>query len=551
MATTITIDGTDISNQYRDFKIEVPLSPVDILPTATIVLTNQVSVTAGDSVIIDINGTTAFDGIALSGGKKSTGGGQRLKARHPVQELWRELSSVNLETPTDEEVLKTAVSNAGIVQSFTVDYAGSATTLKDDYTVTQRTTKSIFRDMMERTGRVFWVEPSANIIHVEQRGGRGLWKDLDTQTDEVRLEDFDSGSIDDVVNRQQVVGTAGVKVRGSALDSTSIDEYDVQAGQTVNVSYISTQDEADAMAEELLIPDPLASGKLLAGQNVGDVVSPLVNQTVDITADGLDVDETGLTIEKQTIEQGRATLQIGEGSGVKRSSLNRKSKSNKDITEPGSVYDTESLAELSVTETRIDDNAVSTPKLVAEAVIASKIAADTITANEIAADTLTAGEVDTLDLDTEQLVVGDNADVQIEFIVLDSNNTDVPVMQPTADKSGFFGVPGAQWKDVYTTNLFTNFDDDGRIGSSSNGWAEVWAYDYFDASTGSTINDGGDILAGLADGHGAPDHCIKCDDDGNELGTSISELSHTLMDICREQQRRIDDLEARVAALEE
>jgi len=144
---------------------------------------------------------------------------------------------------------------------------------------------------------------------------------------------------------------------------------------------------------------------------------------VDVTDDAKGVSETGLVIEKQTIEQGRATLEIGEGSGVNLASVNRKSKSVGDTTEPGSVYGNDRLGDASVDsdqlvntaviesklddlavtldkvapdaidETKITDGAVTTPKLFADAVVADKIASRTILADNIAVGTLTAVEM--------------------------------------------------------------------------------------------------------------------------------------------------------------
>jgi len=113
------------------------------------------------------------------------------------------------------------------------------------------------------------------------------------------------------------------------------------------------------------------------------------------------------------------------------------------------------------------------------------------------------------------------------------------------------GANGFPMQFGFFERLDPDSDNIGFVGTSTNSYAEIWAYDYYDASTGSTINDGGDPLVGLADGHGPPDHCIKCDDDGNEQGTDLAELSHSLMDICRAQQRRIEDLEGRVESLED
>jgi len=590
MATDITVGGTSIS--YRDFSIDIPLSPAGVAPTATIITNSSESISANDAVEITIDGTTRFSGVATSGGEIRSNGGVRLEAEHEAVKLFEEQVNISLSgTFTNRDVLDEALAQANIGGQFTLDYNTTGTTIGNDYDVENRTVKRVFQDMADRTSTVWWVNPAADEINVNTEGGRGIWETIDTETDKAVLQQFDSGGLESVRNDVTIVGTGAEQVTGTATDGTSISTYGRQS-ETINVSYITTTGEADAMASELLIPDPLASGKLLVGQNVGTVAAPLVNRTIDLTDDAKGVSATDLVIEKQTIEQGRATLTIGEGSGVNLASVNRKSKSAGDTTEPGSVYGSDrigdnsidsnqlvdsavieqKLDDLAVTlnkvdfdaidETKIQDDSISTPKLQAAAVVASKIASDTITANEIAAgtitaleiaaDTLTANQIDTLDLETNQLTLSDpGLDGVLEFQNEQINGVDtIEMLQTDAGGFGAIGTFGQPWDFVFSTRVRPDSDNVGFVGESSAAYSEVWAYDYFDAATDSTINDGGDVLAGLAEGHGPPDHCIKCDDDGTELGTDLSKLSHSLMDICRAQQRKIEDLEDRLSALE-
>jgi len=94
-------------------------------------------------------------------------------------------------------------------------------------------------------------------------------------------------------------------------------------------------------------------------------------------------------------------------------------------------------------------------------------------------------------------------------------------------------------------------DDTGTVGSSFDAFSIIYAYSYVDATDGSTIADGGSALEGLSSMSTVPEHCQECDDDGNTVGTRINDLSKWLFSVCREQQQRMEDLEERVAALEE
>lgn len=638
MATTITVGGTEIT--YRDFSITVPTSPVDIAPSASVTTEATESITANETLTITIDNTTVFEGKTRSGGTKTRLGGVDLEAAHAARDMFEETVSISLTTPTVENVLQAALNDADSGAAFTLDYAGATIILDNDYNVENRTVKRVFRDMMDRTAQLWWVDPAGSTIHVNTRGGGGLWRSIDTQADKATLRRFDEGNVDTVRNDVTVIGTGEEQVTGSATDSNSISEYGRRTGNSpYNVSYVTTQSEADALAQELLVTDPLPEGKLLVGSNVGDVTQPLANQTIDLTDPGKNVDESGLVIESQTIEQNRATLTVGAGSGVSIEEVNRSAKSDDDLTEPGSVYgndrlgddsvDTNQLVDaavieqkledaavataklennavingklddLSVSETKIQDDSISTPKLVAEAVTANEIEADTITAAqiaagtitaleiqadtltaaeiaagtitalEIAADTLTANEIDVLDLDAGELsVVDPNTNEGIQFDVSSFNGQTFLTIEPTLDEIGNLGsdtnkFAGAHIDEVEVNTLLESFaivcednvrpaaDNTGSVGLSTDAWADMYAYDYIDAGTGSPINDGGDPLAGLAEGRGPPDHAARTDDDGNAVGYSLSAMARSAWEVIRAQERYIEDLEGRMADLEE
>lgn len=603
MATTVTIGGTEVS--YSDFEIRIPVSEVGVAPTARLTITARESVSAGDTVTIAIDGTTKFDGIAESGGEIREQGGRRLEARHEAATLFGEQVTLTVANPTDEDVLQAALSNANSGAGFTLNYVGTATSLSDDYDVENRTVKRVFRDMMDRTSRVWWVDPAGNTITVAPKGNRGRWKDIDTQADRASLTKFDSGGVESVRNDVTVVGTGGEAVEGSAEDSTSISNFGRQS-ESVNVSYITTSTEASAMASELLIPNPLAEGELDVGANVGDVTVPLVNYTVDIADAGKGVDVDGLLIEQQTIRQGRATLKVGEGSGVSLASVNRQSKSNDDVTEPGSVYGNARLADDSVdspqlvdasvienklddlsvslskvqdgaiSETKVQDDSISTPKLQAGAVTAAKILADTITANEIAADTitaleiaantLTANEIDVLDLDAGELsVTGEGLTIQFDVDAGGQIEPDQMSIYPV-DASGVESTLGLdassnEWSFGFIRNVRPVTDQTGAVGSSTAAYDSMYAHNYVTASPDRLSVASVDEIRGT-DWYDNPPEAVR--ERARELGESdgaippgrdhvpveLSTMANWLLEAVKTQQEKIDDLEARIEALE-
>jgi len=108
MATDITIGGTSID--YRDFRIDLPLSPAGVAPTATVVTSTDASISANDTVEITIDGTTRFSGVASSGGEIQGGGGVRLEAEHEAVKLFEEQVNITLlGTFTNRDVLDEAL----------------------------------------------------------------------------------------------------------------------------------------------------------------------------------------------------------------------------------------------------------------------------------------------------------------------------------------------------------------------------------------------------------------------------------------------------------
>jgi hypothetical protein len=625
MTTTIEVDraGTWEAIDYDNFEIVVGVHETTIAPSARVQTQAREAIEANQPIRIDIDGTIRFEGTTESAGTVRPNGLVEISCEHDAASLFEDSVTFSLSgPPTDEAVLNEALANASEGGDFSVSYPGTAQTLNDSYEADNRSLKAVFRDMADRSNRVWWVDPAANVINVEPRGFRGTWNTLTASSDGIDIQSFDEGSVDTVRNAVTVISTRGEGVEATAEDATSIAEYGRRTGNSpYNIGYAATQAEAQAVANELLIPDPLAQARVVVPASVGGVDAPLANYTVDISDASKDVDGADLLVEEQTIRQGRATLRAGEGAGVDLASLNRKSKSRGDKTAAGAVINNARLADdsvdtdqlvntavieakladaavataklennavingklddLSVSETKIQDGSIATPKLQAEAVTANEIEADTITAAqiaagtitaleidadtitaaeiaagtitalEIAAGTITANEIDVLDLDAGELSVSDpDSDAAWEFRASSFGLLGGLTFVPTGNDPAFIGTGPNPVASIVATTVEPSGDDSGSVGSDSFAYDEMWAYDYFDAATGSSINDGGDPLRDLSKGTGPPEHAKARNDDGEVVGTSLSELAHSLMDICRAQQRRVEDLEDTVDDLE-
>lgn len=524
MATTIEVerDGTFEAIDYRSFQIEIVTSAIAPTPSATVVTTAREDLSANQALRITIDGTTAFEGVTNSPGTVQSTGSVELSVDHPGAALFSEQVDLSLSSPTSEAVLSAALTNAERGGDFTLDYAGTAVSLASDYEVTNRPVAQVFRDIMDRTSRVWWLEPGGTTIHVEPVGDRGTWQALDAQNDGVSVRSYEAGSVSTVRNDVTVTATADEAVSATATDSTSISEYG-RRSESINIGYAATQAEAQDYADELLIPDPLAQADLRVPQSVGDVVQPLANYQLDLTDASKGIDETNLVVEKQVLEQGRVRLRVGEGSGVSLQNVNRNSKSNDDETEPGTVYGNDrlgtdsvdsdqlvdtsvieskladlavsttklqnnavingKLSDLSVSETKIQDDSISTPKLVAEAVTASEIEADTITAAQIAAGTITALEIQSGTITAGEIEAGTITALEIAAGTLTANEIQTGTL--TADQidtldldteqlSVTSGGEGIEFGIDDTVTMRPIGDELAQLGESGNRFDAVW-----------------------------------------------------------------------------
>jgi len=661
---TVTVAGSAID--YGE--VELTRGTSDALPAPEATVTGAVGeFTAGDAVTIETDTETLFTG-QVARPRIRRGGRRDLTCEHDLAPLFEE--SVDVPPTTSvTTALESAVTNAST--SATVQFEGADVTLGEQYAADGRSVRRIFADLTERTGRV-WRVVDPDTIVVEPLGANGTIS-VDTATADAAVREFDPGDARTVINDVTVNGTGGERVVGTASDATSISEYGTRS-QTTNVNYIETQSEADAYADALLRPDPLASATVIVGARSLDVVSQQANATLTLTDPSRGIDGVELVVEEQTnTSGGSAVLKVGEGAASSLVTDNRKKRSIDDKFEgddlekiAGTLDDVEDGTDFGkILQTAIDngrhtlsaavgdldniddggtfarvregnvdsDNFVLLATSVGDlddiddgsqygrvlttgidagnivlaeavgdlddiedgssfgkveitnltpggAVFATgvelddsrdlgsitatdaaksrtvidggEILSDSITVDEIDANTITADEIDTLDLDTNQLTIGDpGTTASIEFEV------DGGVIRMIPDGSIAIGSQtlaysfGAFQTMNIQTATPTQGDDTGFIGSGGSAYSEMNAYDFIVQPGDTSIADGGNPLAGVAEGEGPPDTCERCDDEtGETKGYSVNQMTREAWDVIRAQQRRIEDLEARLAALE-
>lgn len=463
--TTVEVErsGTFEEIPFGDFSIETGTSDVRLAPEATITTSNNVDIQPDQPLRITIDGTIRFEGRTISGGSRRGDGRRRVQAEHDAFRIFNEAVSVS--GSTDAATILSDALAATSFGSFTLDYTGTSETLAETYAVDGRKVKQIFRDITDRTNRVFWVDAVDNTITVQPRGGRGEFASVTLPGDQASVQEYENGSVRSVENDITVVGTGEERVEGRATDQTSIDTYGRRSEQ-FNVSYVTTQAEAEDAAAELLTPEPLDSASVLLGPSIGtNPDQTLANFQLRVTDPSVGLDDDVFVIQSQKIEQGRVEVDIGEAATSGIDSINRQQKSNRDTADVGSIIGETSIADGSIVESKLDalsvsvdkiqdeavaeakvrqdaisetkvqDDSISTPKLQvgsvtagtidtaavtataidADAVEAGKIDADavgareiiaaSITADEIDSNTITANEIDTVFLDTDQFEV--------------------------------------------------------------------------------------------------------------------------------------------------
>jgi hypothetical protein len=213
-------------------------------------------------------------------------------------------------------------------------------------------------------------------------------------------------------------------------------------------------------------------------------------------------------VTKQLLTQGQATLEVGRGAGVNFQGRNRRTKSREDVTEPGTVYNTD----------------------------------------RIAADAITVNELDALDLDVGDVTITNpSTGSQLDFF---GNVNGAIAIEPTGAVTLASPFSDA-FQAAFIDEIFPPADNDGLVGSSTSAYNEMHAYEFIAAGSGTVYSDGGDPLAGLAEGDGIPDFARRDrGGGGTDAAVSLTDAATAVWDICRAQQRRLEALQERVATLE-
>lgn len=624
-------DGAWRSIDYGNFQVTNAVSDVQIAPKARIDTHSSEDIGTNQELRIREDGATIFRGFTTSSGDQNLSGQRKVSVEHEAYQLFDENVDIDLTSPTTLDVLQAALQNSNKGIDFSISYDGTATSLDNDYSAENRSVKHVFRDITDRTSRVWWVDVD-NTIYVQPYSARSTWESFSFPGDDGGVVSYNSGDVSTVRNDVTVNGTGEEQVSRNVTHSSSIDQYGRRAYET-NVEYITTTSEAHSYAQELLITEPLAEAEVVIPLGEGsNPTQNLSNYRIGLSDESKGIDLEYMVIEKQVIEQGQITLHVGEGSGVSLENINRESKSRQDTTDPGTVYSSDRIADQSIVESKLDDLAVSvnkiqdeaiaeakvmreaitetkinsrsisTPKLQsgaitagkidseavrtshleAEAVESNKIAADTVGASHIISSTITADEIDVIDLDTHQLSIGQDTGSAFHF---DSQDNYTKLV-PGSDGTGYIGDSNTTFSEIWGNSILGRnaqiggidrvgaffpssannegfefeyyastgepvlrpyTDNTAQLGHSGQAFHEVQAYNFIDASDGTTISDGGDPLEGLASMDTPPEFCR--DDSGENV--SMNTLTNWLFDVAAAQQRRIEDLEGRLEAVED
>jgi len=507
---------------FSDFSIETGTSDVRLAPEATVTTSNNVAIQPNQRLRITIDGTTRFEGTTISGGSRRGDGRRRVQAEHDAFRIFNEAVSVSGSTDA-ATILSDALAETSF-GSFTLDYTGTSETLAETYDADGRKVKQIFRDIADRTNRVFWVDAVANTITVQPRGGRGEFASVTLPGDPASVQEYENGSVRSVENDVTVVGTGEERVEGRATDSTSISEYGRRSEQ-FNVAYVTTEAEAENAAAELLSPEPLDSAKVLLGSSIGtNPDQTLANHQLRVTDPSVGLDDDVFVIQSQKIEQGRVEVDIGEAATSGIDSINRDQKSNRDTADVGSIIGETSIADGSIVESKLDalsvsvdkiqdaavdeakvrqdaisetkvqDDSISTPKLQVGSVTAGTIDTAAVTATAIDADAVEAGKIDADAVGAREIIAA-----SITASEIDSNTITASEIDTLFLETGQFEVSGpggdfevnSKFNDFLGDTVTLEFSGFGTIGHLGADGPDIIYCGSVEAADGIEVTDDG------------------------------------------------------------
>lgn len=313
---------------YHGFTIERGNGLNSLAPECTILTSKDCPVSVDDLVRVKINSSRVFEGFANGNGVVQLDGSKRLVVRGYGFDVMEGRVSLDLSSTSPENVLTQAVSGT--------DYSISTSTstgITLDYSCDNKKRKNVFSDMVERTGYIFRITPDKT-IHFEDRGDQGSWQSLSVGTDNVVVNEWDEADADTIINKVIVNGTGEGKVSSTATDYSFTSR---EHSKEYNFSYITTEDEASAMADQLLQPSPLSKAKIIVAESgfSPSIYDDLVNYTITLTDSSKSISSEVLDVEKQIVMEGRVELHLGEGSSFSIHDYNRDVKSSQEKNEAG------------------------------------------------------------------------------------------------------------------------------------------------------------------------------------------------------------------------
>lgn len=341
MATVQYFDGSNWADLTTDsgatanaWEITRGVSTVQIAPQATIQTPADSIQTNTDVRIRDKpNSETLFRGYARSGGRIAADGTRTITCDGYGTKALAEDYTINIDSD-DEGVVSQVVEGAN-AEDLTLFWNPTAQNVNGSFSRETTTRKRICRDIMNLRGyvwRIVWNDSAdRGDFIVETKGGRGSAGSLTIGEDAATISQYESGSVETVVNKAIVRGKGSqASIEATATDQTSIDTYGEQP-LIFKSSWVADQTDAQDLADQLLTPDPLPQATIqLDPGELGVGYGSLVNYTVDVTDPNRGLSNATLRIEQQTVTEGGHELKVGAGAGIDIERQNQKASSSDD-----------------------------------------------------------------------------------------------------------------------------------------------------------------------------------------------------------------------------
>lgn len=311
------------------------------------------SITANDQVRLKIDGVVEFRGYSKNSGKFGLSGAKDYVIRGRGYEVLDTELTLDLSSISPEDILSNHVLDG---TSYTLSTSTATGITIDSYKCSNRTRKSIIRDLLDRTSYLLRIDSVNQVFYFEDKGDRGNYGSFDAQNDSCNVVKWTEDDLDTVINKAIVYGTQEGSYKATASDSTSISTYGEQKIE-VNYRYIGSTTEAQNIANQLLVPDPLDNGRVRAANEKFDG-SDLVNYEIDVIDTSKNISST-VVVEKQIVKPGQMDLFVGQGEDFSLKNYNRQNKSREDKNYPGADLTIENADNIN----HIGTSAPSDPKI--------------------------------------------------------------------------------------------------------------------------------------------------------------------------------------------